>query len=205
MRHASVIFAMTVSCLGNVFANASARAEVFQFRFSNQAYGTFTTGAAASDPGYELITGLTFDVLSGQPSFPFAFSNVTGSHFQAGAAFNPTTGAFINHLAGGTYNNIGSFELDISPDVVSIDGSSFSQPSSSLTGEVDTINGTSSFELPGQLTITRIGAPAPEPSTWVMLLLGFAGLGFARYRCTKADGATLRVASKAGFLRTPKV
>ena len=32
------------------------------------------------------------------------------------------------------------------------------------------------------------GAGVPEPSTWAMLLLGFAGLGFAGYRKTK--GAT---------------
>ena len=35
-------------------------------------------------------------------------------------------------------------------------------------------------------------APVPEPSTWAMLLIGFAGLGFVRYRasrCTKAAAA----------------
>ena len=33
--------------------------------------------------------------------------------------------------------------------------------------------------------------PVPEPSTWAMLLLGFAGLGYAGYRRAKADRATL--------------
>jgi hypothetical protein len=35
-------------------------------------------------------------------------------------------------------------------------------------------------------------APVPEPSTWAMLLIGFASLGFVRYRasrCTKAAAA----------------
>ncbi len=31
----------------------------------------------------------------------------------------------------------------------------------------------------------------PEPSTWAMLLLGFAGLGFAGYRRARAGHATL--------------
>ena len=31
----------------------------------------------------------------------------------------------------------------------------------------------------------------PEPSTWAMMLLGFAGLGFAGYRRAKAGRATL--------------
>jgi len=34
-------------------------------------------------------------------------------------------------------------------------------------------------------------APVPEPSTWMMMLAGFAGLGFAGYRRAKAGHATL--------------
>ena len=29
----------------------------------------------------------------------------------------------------------------------------------------------------------------PEPSTWAMMLLGFAGLGFAGYRASRKNGA----------------
>jgi len=35
-------------------------------------------------------------------------------------------------------------------------------------------------------TITETSSPTPEPSTWMLLLLGFAGLGFAGYRTRKA-------------------
>jgi hypothetical protein len=31
----------------------------------------------------------------------------------------------------------------------------------------------------------------PEPSTWAMMLIGFAGLGFAGYRRARAGHATL--------------
>jgi uncharacterized membrane protein len=34
------------------------------------------------------------------------------------------------------------------------------------------------------------GIPAPEPSTWAMMLFGFAGLAFAGYRRAKAGHAT---------------
>jgi hypothetical protein len=31
----------------------------------------------------------------------------------------------------------------------------------------------------------------PEPSTWAMMLVGFAGLGFAGYRATRISAAHL--------------
>lgn len=39
------------------------------------------------------------------------------------------------------------------------------------------------------LTVSAVGA-VPEPSTWVMMLLGFAGLGFMAYR-RKQNGSAL--------------
>jgi PEP-CTERM motif len=43
-------------------------------------------------------------------------------------------------------------------------------------------------------------AAAPEPATWAMMLIGFAGLGFAGYR--KARGNALLTAARSGTLRT---
>jgi len=40
---------------------------------------------------------------------------------------------------------------------------------------------------------TEIEATIPEPSTWAMMLIGFAGLGFAGYRRAKAVRAALAV------------
>jgi PEP-CTERM motif len=34
-----------------------------------------------------------------------------------------------------------------------------------------------------------IGGAVPEPSTWAMMLLGFAGLGYAGYRSSQKTGA----------------
>jgi PEP-CTERM motif len=39
------------------------------------------------------------------------------------------------------------------------------------------------------LTFTLIGSAVPEPSTWAMLLIGFAGFGFAGYRRAKVISA----------------
>ena len=40
-------------------------------------------------------------------------------------------------------------------------------------------------------SFTRRSIAAPEPSTWAMMLLGFAGLGYAGYRRARADRSTL--------------
>jgi PEP-CTERM motif len=35
----------------------------------------------------------------------------------------------------------------------------------------------------------KVAAPVPEPSTWAMMLLGFAGLGYAGYRASRRESA----------------
>jgi hypothetical protein len=44
-----------------------------------------------------------------------------------------------------------------------------------------------------------LGIPSsvPEPSTWAMLLLGFAGLGFMACRRTKKSAAVYSIAARA--------
>ncbi|MBR0724248.1 PEP-CTERM sorting domain-containing protein [Bradyrhizobium manausense] len=44
------------------------------------------------------------------------------------------------------------------------------------------------FELSGVSAVTAV----PEPTTWAMMILGFAGVGFLAYR-RRSDGATLRI------------
>jgi Carbohydrate binding domain/PEP-CTERM motif len=62
-----------------------------------------------------------------------------------------------------------------------------------------TVTGTGSDTLeflsannPGFTYLDNVSlAPVPEPSTWTMLLLGFAGLGYAGYRRARAGHAAL--------------
>ena len=48
---------------------------------------------------------------------------------------------------------------------------------------------TQGYEGPSELVVTATAAAAtptiPEPSTWAMMLLGFAGLAFVGYRGTR--------------------
>ena len=45
-------------------------------------------------------------------------------------------------------------------------------------------------------TYTPSNAPVPEPSTWAMMLVGFAGLGYAAVRRKTALGRGLRVSGR---------
>ena len=62
------------------------------------------------------------------------------------------------------------------------------------TGHYDFINGSTdgnesiNWNLIGS-EANRGGTGTPEPSTWAMMLIGFAGLGFAAYRTSKAAKA----------------
>jgi hypothetical protein len=51
----------------------------------------------------------------------------------------------------------------------------------------------SSYKFLTTIAVAPSLVAAPEPSTWAMMLLGFAGLGFAGYRRARARAATLAV------------
>jgi hypothetical protein len=53
------------------------------------------------------------------------------------------------------------------------------------------------FSDPNSANFGAIGTPSavPEPATWAMMLLGFAGLGFAGYRRARAGRSTLATAA----------
>jgi PEP-CTERM motif len=202
-RYASAIGAAVVSCVAGVFAIAPAKADVFDFSFgapscvneptSPCASGRFATGNAASDPGFDLITGLTFNLLKGvaENGDFFSQTNLRPEKIQAGAAFNPTTDAFINSGAP-PFDNIGVIEVPYTEGLIFIDGGSFAQSSDSLSGFFATAGEPERFKIEAPLVITReTAAPIPEASTWAMLLLGFGGLGLAVRR--RRLGATMAI------------
>ena len=57
--------------------------------------------------------------------------------------------------------------------------------SAAFTGKLD---GVEYYNIQGGATVS---AAVPEPSTWAMLLLGFAGLGYAGYRQARTRPATM--------------
>jgi uncharacterized protein (TIGR03118 family) len=88
-------------------------------------------------------------------------------------AFNATTGAFVGTLDG----------ADGSPLVIDGLWGLTIGNGSAAGGSLDTLFFTAGPN--GEMDGLFGSLAVPEPSTWVMLLLGFAGLGFAGYRRTK--------------------
>jgi hypothetical protein len=58
-------------------------------------------------------------------------------------------------------------------------------------GDCTLCMGTGNFKEFKQVEFSFAGVPPgiPEPSTWAMMLVGFAGLGYAGYRKTKTNAA----------------
>ena len=52
--------------------------------------------------------------------------------------------------------------------------------------------GSWNFEPGGTVELVGVAAAVPEPSTWAMMILGFAAIGFLAYR--RKNCAVLRVA-----------
>lgn len=145
----------------------------FYFSFSNvtgSVPGTVTgeiTGLA--DNGSSSATNVYID------SYPSALGLTLTTPFDtiADSALNSFT-VSSGHITGATYFavGVGSYVLGINH----IGGNYLENPSGPEVFNGDGFGG---------VTFTTV----PEPSTWAMLLLGFAGLGYAGYRASRGAAA----------------
>ena len=144
---------------------------------------TFTDtagGAYGASPRIETVlnTGewiLTF--LGTPPSFTDSNPALFTSTYSGANLDNGTNNSAYENS--NTYNPFSSFNSVVGNDTVTnvyliLDGGWGGNGPQSLT--LDSIN-------------VAVSGAVPEPSTWAMMLLGFAGLGFAGYRKTKKSPA----------------
>ena len=159
---------------GNVVATASGEADL-----------TGLTKVASSVGG---IPGVgPFGVLIGTPPEGLidVYSGVTGPSSFA------SDGADASSGSGGSFGVNSHFEWLLVPEGYT---SGTSLNSSSTFGgytfaSLGLTPGSYVYSWDDSSTLT-INIGVPEPSTWAMMLLGFAGLGFARYRKAKKAHAT---------------
>jgi hypothetical protein len=99
--------------------------------------------------------------------FTGAGQNPGQAALPGGLTSAPTAGAYvgadINAALGNADFSSGTFQLSLG--VNSITGTWLAGPNANGSGDFD-----------------FIASSVPEPSTWAMMVLGFAGLGFAGYR-----------------------
>ena len=161
---------------------------------------TGDTSVALDSATVDALVGLGFGIAPVAPGTLTGLEAVfpiTGGNLSEGLIDHSGGLAFTK---GGTTTDITDFVINLNTDILSgsVNGGSGLVPFFDIgAGDVLTLNPT----LAGALT-TIYGVPdltgatigtatvaltsVPEPSTWALMLMGFAGLGFASYRSAKA-------------------
>jgi PEP-CTERM motif len=109
-----------------------------------------------------------------------AFANISNSIDHLSISFTATNCIFIGCLTDRGFNSIGSITVTDTSRILDISFVPTTQPE----------YGSFSLYLaasPGVTGLIPYVASVPEPSTWVLLLLGFAGVGFMS--CRRTTGA----------------
>jgi len=149
-------------------------------------------------------SGSDFTVGSGFPGGIFgAFSSPNAANFGAIDAFDDQLSQVLVTTAGQAYtisfelahtqtNSLNDFSVQFGgvPIFSLVNAASFGYTLETLTATAATSSTVLAFfgrENPAfyqldNVSVEAVGSAVPEPGTWAMLLVGFAGLGFAAYR-----------------------
>lgn len=144
-----------------------------------------STGGPHITLGFNLNTTITAGDLTitsptgvGAPTF--TFTAPTGT-------LQPGFGSLTAGLTGNWSGTSNHFAGPIDFDIAGVSVSNFVANSKGFFAVVDGLGPNGTGEIGGNMgtigTTRTVGTP--EPSTWAMLLIGFAGLGFAGYRKAK--------------------
>ena len=182
-------------------ASSPSQATVFTYTtsgcFAASSCSNFTTNASEPGPGLNFAgipsPGTTTSSLPlnlGSMTLENTFNdNPQGNIFDLQVVFSSPgggSGSFVANLTGSISKSVrfgsvasGTITVDFGAgQPISYEGGSFT-----LTVDDLVINAPStSGELTGEISNIVVAAAVPEPSTWAMMLLGFAGIGFMSYR-----------------------
>jgi hypothetical protein len=173
---------LAVAVAATVFAPALANAAVYKFTFESFDAELSATGQMAVNTAGEItdvsgvISGLaneTISAVAANPNFP-------------GAAYSPDGSFIYNNL----YHASGmNFDIDGLLFVTAENPGGYWNLWGTSPGNYSLWESVGSYNYPIQESGTLSVAAVPELSTWAMLALGFAGLGFAGYRGSRRTAA----------------
>ena len=128
------------------------------------------------------------------PGLTFDSAVASSIGFDFAAFVDPATGAFIFQSNDQGLAVIAFAGTDINAATTFLSITVDNPVGGSVADEFNALNqGTAfaGFPTAGFWTATfpAMGPPVPEPSTWAMMLIGFAGLGFAGYRASRRTAA----------------
>jgi hypothetical protein len=193
MKDLSIAVALTASLA--MAAISQARASVYDFQFTSP--GATATGQLILDPTTQEVTAINGWVsLSGQPndtittiladpSFPSAANNgpfIYDNIFYGGNPVLDNDGILFATAGnpGGSWNLWGN-----GPDNYSL--------YESIQNVGYAIEATGTFAVSAS-DAPNFAAAAPEPSTWALMLMGFAGLGYAGFRHRQKESLSRSIA-----------
>jgi PEP-CTERM motif len=165
----------TITTDGNTRRIGEADISAYSFTAT---FGTTTISLDSSNSGLQLMgyliaTGNDLSMYLGLAGHP----DVTSIQFELGAEAKSGSSEFIGFLG---YLGRGEF--------AAFGPTALGQPNALTFLPPDFDRGTGDV-LPAVIAVAAV----PEPSTWAMMVLGFAGIGFMAYR-RKQNGLALRVA-----------
>lgn len=155
--------------------------------------GTITGGSTGYDSGtYSFVTTYTgLDTPQGGPNSPIAQSNPADTNEFFYDFLDPSTTMTLNLF--GTPTGDHSIALVAGGNFVADTGFSFAYVSTDCTGVSscgqNNVGLTPGATIFGPVDVFASFSTVPEPSTWALMLLGFAGIGFVGYRRARVPRA----------------
>jgi hypothetical protein len=138
-----------------------------------------TSGAAALSVSPASAVAVVFDQLTTNQAQTLNFQPNQGQYFEFSGSGSLDIGAPPGSMQIMEVDNVNSSGVYVSTEGFSLPESSSSFFYLSGTHYVDIILRNGGDPM---ISVNFVASAVPEPSTWAMLLLGFAGVGFMAYR-----------------------
>jgi hypothetical protein len=161
---------------------------------TGNAIGTLTFGSSATVT-FAQGGGLQFSIMndSGAPGTDFSLINVSGSLvIDSSTATTPFSIQVVGIDGPGPYdgsNTPNTFNFGIAHTWTLLSAGTITDPSGGFNAADFTVEATSTFNGPGNWSVSQVGndldldfTPVPEPSTWALIAGGLAVVGLAGWR-----------------------